>query len=55
MLGVWDINNLLGDPSEWQIITSMYMYGSVSLFTTKAVVLTNAEMWKVQNATILEG
>ena len=31
------------------------MYSIVSLFPTIAVELTNTEMWKVQNATILEG
>ena len=31
------------------------MYNTLQLFTTIAVVLTNTEMWKVQNASILEG
>ena len=31
------------------------MNSTVQLFTTIAVELTNTEMWKVQNATVLEG
>ena len=31
------------------------MYNIVYLFIIIAVLLTNTEMWKVQNATILEG
>ena len=41
------------DISDWHIITSMHMY-SITI-TTIAVVLTNTDMWKVQNATILKG
>ena len=37
------------------MITSTHMYSTLLLFTTIGVVLTNTEMWKVQNATILEG
>ena len=44
-----------GKLSDWQIITSMYMYSTVELFTTIAVVLRNREMWKAWNAPILEG
>ena len=44
-----------GNLSDWQIITSMYMYRTVELFTTIAVVLRNRKMWKAWNAPILEG
>ena len=44
-----------GKLSDWHIITSMYMYSTVELFTTIAVVLRNREMWKAWNAPILEG
>ena len=55
MLGVCDIVYLSGDLSDEHIITSTHMYSTVLLFTTIAVVLTNREMWKVKNATNLEG
>ena len=44
-----------GKLSDWQIITSMYMYSTVELFTTIAVLLSNREMWNVWIATIFEG
>ena len=31
------------------------MYSTVLLFTTIAVVVTNKDIWKMQNATVLEG
>ena len=55
MPGVCNINYLSGKLSDWQIITSMHMYSITEVFITLAVVLTNREMWTVQNATILEG
>ena len=55
MLGVCDIIYLSGDLSDEQIINSMHKYSTVLLLTTAAVVLTNREMWKVKNVTILEG
>ena len=55
MLGVCEIIYLSGDLSDSQIITFMHIHSIVKLVTTKALVLTNTEMWKVGNPTILAG
>ena len=39
MFGVCNIIYLSGNLSDWQIIMSMYMYSTVELFTTIAVLL----------------